>query len=563
MLSQYHPIATQFGNEETININNYLAGLRKNIDRRHGLVEYPLATTYNPILYFPQVIGLALGMGFGFNDRWVFLFGRIFSLIFYVGICYFILKTTTVSKRGLFVLFAMPMSVYLAASYSADMVQNSLSFLYLYLIVAAVKSSASFTRKNWLVFLVLISFLALTKPVSALLPLLALAIPTARFGSERKKLLFMASQLAICLVVIVGWTVIVSLMNEELMTHPSVIGVIDPAKQLLYVLLNPFAAIKMVLRTLYGFNYVYTGAYFYLYSFVGWFGWLTAPMPDFVYFLFLIGLALAVLGDMQNKFTLTRNQKLIFLSVLFLYVVGIILSMYIFWTPPGAEIAKGIQGRYFIPIVPLLLYLAASLRRPKWERLDRLSSGTIAVIVPVVLAFSFQTIYLKYFVACGENYYSVNSETCERPLGLQTDKPKITVGRLDRPFTQTFMAECDNLSKIAFFLAPYWGNKDGYLDVKLQEMSTDDVVFHTKTIATKTNGKWKEFSFPPVFDSRNRPYTLTISPLEGPINAASLGMVDPNVYRDGELLGAYSPGDLVFNYTCRTGLLYDLRKMIR
>jgi uncharacterized membrane protein len=82
MLSQYHPTATQFGNEETININKYLAGLRKNIDRRHGPVEYPLATTYNPILYFPQVIGLALGMGFGFNDRWVFLFGRIFSLIF-------------------------------------------------------------------------------------------------------------------------------------------------------------------------------------------------------------------------------------------------------------------------------------------------------------------------------------------------------------------------------------------------------------------------------------------------------------------------------------------------
>jgi len=286
-------------------------------------------------------------------------------------------------------------------------------------------------------------------------------------------------------------------------------------------------------------------------------------MPDFVYLLFLIGLALAVLGDMQNKFTLTRKQKLIFLSVLFLYIVGIILSMYIFWTPPGAEIAKGIQGRYFIPIVPLLLYLAASLRRPKWERLDRLSSGTIAVIVPVVLVFSFQTIYLKYFVACGENFYSVKTETCERPLGLQTDKPKITVGRLDRPFTQTFIAECDNLSKIAFFLAPYWGNKDGYLDVKLQEMSTDDLVFHTKTIATKTNGKWKEFSFPALTDSWNHPFALTIAPVEGPIDSASLGLLPDDVYPEGKLSGAYAPGDLVFKYTCRTGFLYNMKTIGR
>lgn len=79
MLSQYHPLATQFGNEETININNYLSGFIDHNSSRKGFVEYPLATTYNPILYLPQVIGLATGMRFGLNERWVFLFGRIFK----------------------------------------------------------------------------------------------------------------------------------------------------------------------------------------------------------------------------------------------------------------------------------------------------------------------------------------------------------------------------------------------------------------------------------------------------------------------------------------------------
>ena len=185
------------------------------------------------------------------------------------------------------------------------------------------------------------------------------------------------------------------------------------------------------------------------------------------------------------------------------------------------------------------------------------------MIVPVVLAFSFQTIFLKYYVGCGEDYYSVKTDTCVRPLGLQTDKPEETVGRLDRPFTQTFIAECNNLSSIAFYLAPYWGNRDGTLDLKLRDLSTDTVVFKKQTFAPKTNGKWKEFSFPPLTDSWNHPFALTIAPVEGPIDSASLGLLPDDIYPEGELSGAYAPGDLVFKYTCRTGFLYNMKTIGR
>jgi hypothetical protein len=239
------------------------------------------------------------------------------------------------------------------------------------------------------------------------------------------------------------------------------------------------------------------------------------------------------------------------------------MSIYIFSSPVGSPNPMGLQGRYFIPIIPLLLYLATSLRRPEWGRFEWLFTGSVSVIVPVVLAFSFQTIYLKYYVACGENYYSVTSETCVRPLGLQPDNPRMTVGKLARAYTQTFTAECDNLSEIAFYLAPYRGKEDGNLDIKLRDMSTDTIVFEGKTFAPKTNGKWKEFSFPPITDSLNHPFSLTIAPIEGPISAASLGLLPPDVYPEGELSGSYIPGDLVFKYTCRTGFLYRIRAMFR
>jgi len=536
----------------TINLNTYLAGYAEKDD--HAEQSELLAAMYSPILYLPQLAGVGLGKLFRTNDRWLFLLGRIAGMIFYVVTCYYILMTTPVAKRSLFVLFSMPMAVFLSASYSADMMQIVLSFLYLHWIVLGIRSSNKITRNEWSVFLLLSILLALTKPVSVLLPFLSFAIPEARFGSKRNKVLFFLSQFVGMIVFSLAWWVVTnSAGNGLVQTGMNV----KPFEQSLYILQNPITTVILI------FTSIYQSGQFYLNSLIGWFGWLTFPLPDFVYWLFLIGLSLAILGDMQNRFALTKSQKIIFLSVFLLYIVGVMISMYIFWTPPKNSIIEGVQGRYFIPIVPLLLYLAASLRRPEWGRLDRLFTGSVTVIVPMVLAFSFQTIYLRYFVACGENYFSVKTEICVRPLGLQTDTPPNTVGRLDRAFTQTFIGECNNLSAIAFFLAPSPGNQDGYLDVKLEDPTLDRVIYQKETYAPKTNGKWKEFSFPPVFDSWNRPFSLTIAPHEGSVTAATLGIVDADVYPNGELLGSDIPGDLVFKYTCRTGFLYDLKNIGR
>jgi Predicted membrane protein (DUF2142) len=507
---------------------------------------------YNPILYLPQLTGVALGKLFRMNDRWLFLVGRIAGLIFYVVACYYILMTTPAAKRSLFVLFSMPMAVFLSASFSADMMQIVLSFLYLHWIVIGVKSSTKITRKEWSVFLLLSLLLALTKPVSALLLLLSFAIPEARFGSKRIKTLFIASQVVSVFVITLAWWGVTASAATGLV-QPGMN--VNPIGQLLYIAQNPLTTAEII------FNSIKQAGLFYLYGLIGWFGWLTVPLPDFVYWLFLIGLALAILGDMQGHFALTKWQTSIFLSVFLMYIVGVMLSMYLFWTPLANSIIEGVQGRYFIPIIPLLLYIMASLRRSGWGRLDRFFTGTVSVIVPVVLAFSFQTIYLKYFVACGENYYSLTTSTCTRPPGLQTESPSNTVGKLDQPLTQTFVSECNNLSAIAFYLSPSPGNQAGYLDVKLEDMTTDKDIIQKMTFAPKTNGKWKEISFPPLSDSWNHPFALTIAPHDEPVTAATLGIVDADIYLGGELLGSDVPGDLVFKYTCRTGFLYDLKKL--
>ncbi len=50
------------------------------------------------------------------------------------------------------------------------------------------------------------------------------------------------------------------------------------------------------------------------------------------------------------------------LLVLALSVAALGVSIYVMWSPTGAPIIEGVQGRYFIPMSPLLL-LPLCLRR--------------------------------------------------------------------------------------------------------------------------------------------------------------------------------------------------------
>jgi hypothetical protein len=78
------------------------------------------------------------------------------------------------------------------------------------------------------------------------------------------------------------------------------------------------------------------------------------------------------------------------------------------------------------------------------------------------------------------------------------------------------------------------------------------------------DGNWKTFYFSPLPDSKNRKYSLQISPEEHYISAATLGaMTILDAYPQGELIGADFSGDMIFSYRCPFGFIYDLKKLGR
>lgn len=79
------------------------------------------------------------------------------------------------------------------------------------------------------------------------------------------------------------------------------------------------------------------------------------------YVFFIISLTAGILNEeIKNKFS--RYQTII-IALIILAIVGLVFtSLYIQWTETEEVTIKGVQGRYFLPVLPLILLL---LRKTK------------------------------------------------------------------------------------------------------------------------------------------------------------------------------------------------------
>jgi uncharacterized membrane protein len=550
-LLQYYHSDTQVAN---IPLDVYL---RTTLEKPSSASSDDVVTAlYSPVLYIPQLIGTGIGRIFGMADMAVLILGRLFSLVVYVVVCYTILKNTSVAKNSLFVLFSMPMALYLAASYSVDTSQNLLSFIYIFMVVNSLSSTKKLAKRDLGIFWGLSLLLGFSKPVSFVLIFLALAIPATYFDGFRHKLIFVFGQFTLFGLSLIAGSF---LGTGEILVYPY--DFIQPQKQFLFILFNPISYIKMLFFTL-GQTFD-----FYFYSTVGLFGWLTIRMPEFIYFIFIIAMLMALSADVGQSLYISNGQKVIFVGVIVTYVMAVITALYLFSSPVGNVAAYGVQGRYFIPVLPLLIYLISSLRFNKnfyWERIRIISGRAVVILSSIVLVFVIQVLYYFYYMPCGKNFYTIESfNACDLPFELRGDSLERTAVVLDRTFAQTFTVDCDELSNIAFFLVPYAGDQTGSVSVTLRDIASTKVVFQDKTFVPQVLvGKWKEFSFPPVRNAKKRQFSLIITPLENPITAAALGLTSTDAYPYGKIVDEKLPGDLIFKYTCRNGFLYQAKRIL-
>jgi hypothetical protein len=346
------------------------------------IANYWGAAIYPPTAYAPSAMALFVSRHLGLDMLTAFYAGRVASALAYVLLGAFAIWLTPAAKAGFMFVLLLPMALAQAASFSADAGVFALSALFCALLARQTWRDSPDLRALCLCALLLV-MTAATKA-----PLIALVIPLVAVSWRRSPRLAVALGMAV-LVVFAYW------MDDFVMTaaqatRQKVVGDIDTARQLHFLLSSPFTVLSIALHT------IETHYWFYVTSLFGIFGWLDTRLADWFYYIaFLCTSAVLVATATEKQENLLRCQ-VPFACGGVLAVALTFGALYLSWTPVGAAVVAGVQGRYFIPILfPVFIGLAGVLPLVRWP--------ASLSIVPVLVLWIVSSAYVP--LALVQRYY--------------------------------------------------------------------------------------------------------------------------------------------------------------
>jgi hypothetical protein len=310
---------------------------------------FPNTANFSPVAYAPQGAAIFSGRLFGAAPLVLMYLGRIANLAAWLALVFYAIRLAPVGGWLLAILALSPMSMFLAPTLSADALTNGLAFLWIALFLSAVAREDRLDAARVSSMAVVTVALTLSKQPYGLLVLLLLAVPVARWGSRRAWSLGTAGLVGVNLLAGGVWAWIA---NRS--WSPARVDVpIAPGEQLAYVIGHPVE----FLRTMYE-SHIGTR---HLEEFVGVLGWLDTHLPVWLLSFQLFLVAAAILCAKRLRGPVTSWTVAGVLGVGIAVVVLIDLALYASWTPVGSSPIEGIQGRYYIPVSPLLVFLGTVL----------------------------------------------------------------------------------------------------------------------------------------------------------------------------------------------------------
>jgi uncharacterized membrane protein len=310
---------------------------------------------YPPIPYLASSIGIIIGKLLNLPPLILLYIGRLFSLLLWIYLVYLAIKITPVHKWVFLMLVLMPMSLFQAATISADTITMGLSFLTIaiFLNFAFDKGKEKINIKDICILAPLLIILVLTKPFYFLIMFLFFIIPVKKFGSRKKLLLiFSLISLSVIMITLIWYSAVSGLYVPE-NPDASIKG------QLAFISADPANYIYILLNTI----YEYTSGY--MIGFVGQLGWFVR-LPLWFVFTYLTLVFIISLFD-KNNVKINFKQKLNAFIVFFIISMFIFFTLYIAWTAVGSNVIDGVQGRYLIPIIPLFFLLFYDVGKPIFQ----------------------------------------------------------------------------------------------------------------------------------------------------------------------------------------------------
>ena len=305
--------------------------------------EFHCASRNSALMYIPSALGIKIGSRITLlqNQNTLFYLCRLLNLLLYIILVAFAIKITPVFKYPFMFTALLPMALYEGMSLSADSFNNGFAFLFFAYVFKLLFQNEEIKKKD---FSILALFSIIGAFCKAMIYPLCLFFLLPKFSKEFKfnKWFYIIFLIIAGLFLCYFW---ISINHKNInYAHP----VINDS---LYILKYPFDVISRLIYT------TFHSIISYMEQCIGVFGWLHIYLNTYLYvFSYVMFASMFVfIGEkIQLKYKILSSMAFIVFYSLIQYV------QMIYWSKSDSILIVGFQGRYFLPMFPLLFVAFAN-----------------------------------------------------------------------------------------------------------------------------------------------------------------------------------------------------------
>lgn len=337
-------------------------------------------------MYVTGALGMFIGKIFGLPVLGYMYCGCFINYIIFLLVGYLVIKKLPFGKYVALVYMLSPMYLQQATSLSCDVLINSAAMLYISYLLNIKFRKEKIKKTEMVLLLFLAGYLTLCK--KAYFPMIILLFlvkdKIIEFFKKHKKFVIISFA---CITLFIVGSYILMHWSASSNIKENIIEVDKPQSdisKLKYTLANPFINIPyLILNTL----NIYFNVHIFQFSGTS-LNWYKVNGQAYFAIIFYILLFIGTLFD-SGKYKFSRNDKKVIVSCFLINSCVIFAGLYLGWGAFNNLTVEGVQGRYFIPIVILLLLLLGTTK----NRIN-VKNKNLLIAVPLL----FINIYMLYYI---------------------------------------------------------------------------------------------------------------------------------------------------------------------
>ena len=333
--------------EERIDYDNYV------------LVPNQNAAAYCFVQYIPEALGILIGKVITQNPLLIAYTARIANIVTCTILMYFAIKLIPFGKNILLILSIIPIAIEGFSTISPDGITISICALFIsYTMYIAFDKNKKCGTKEMLILTMLGAIVSLCKIVYMPLIFLAIIIPKEKFKSKRNKIFYLTIIIGIGVICNLIWLGFGSLAllstNTNTYSGTEQNGTVI---KVMSILSNPIMYVQKLFYTI-----SVKGNQYFLSLFGGQLEWAETIRIELIPYIICGISIITAISEHDIKDKLNKYQKIIILFIILVITILIFTSLFIQWSDNNLEYIDGVQGRYFLPILPLVLILISEIK---------------------------------------------------------------------------------------------------------------------------------------------------------------------------------------------------------